>query len=230
MGQLSLDKIFLLAAYIEENLGSAAAIYRCWVLWNKDWRVTALPIALLLMNTVVGYYICSTYASIDPTATVFNYRLDRGIKTFYSTAVVLNVTTTGLLSWRIYMTHRSSSVFNAVKKGYLLSVLQILLESAALQFIVEAVLLILYCSIMSAQYMVLESVVSIVGITYMAIALRLRLHMVSESNSQMSTSRGTSQVQTIGSVPMQRIHINIKQDVEKQDAEDIASVDAVYKQ
>ncbi|KAG6826070.1 hypothetical protein H0H92_001231 [Tricholoma furcatifolium] len=198
----------------QENLGSAAAIYRCWILYNKDWRITVLPIALLIANFVAGYTVCATYASINPTESVFSSQLDRWIKTFYSIAVVLNVITTGLMSWRIYTTHKKSSSYNAAKgKGHLLSVLHILIESAALQLIVETVLLALYASSINAQYILLESVASIVGITFNAITLRIKLHMVAESNSQISTA-GTNPVQTIGSLPLRRIHVNITHDIE----------------
>ncbi|KAG6831336.1 hypothetical protein H0H92_011251 [Tricholoma furcatifolium] len=274
MGQLSMDKVFLLAAYIEvmvaiscvmfflatfhlvmncvrmlagyvdhattpggpvaylgnlrpwdhilkdtlyatqENLGSAAAIYRCWILYNKNWKVTVLPIALLLTNFVAGYTVCATYAEVNPTETVFSSRLDRWIKTFYSIAVILNITTTSLMAYRIYGTHRQSSSYN-VGKSKLLPILAILIESAALQLVVEVVLLALYCSSINAQYIVLESVTSIVGITFNAITLRIKLHVMSQSSSRIASAvTHPEAVQTIGSIPMRRINIKVTKDVE----------------
>jgi len=195
----------------QENLGSAAAIYRCWVLWHKDWRVIVLPIALLITNFVAGYIVCATYSSIDPTATVFNPRLDHWIKTFYSIAVILNILTTSLMSYRIYKTHRKSSAY-AVGKGSLLTVFRILVESAALQLVVEIVLLSLFAANINAQYILLESVTSVVGITFNVITLRIKLHAMSKPTNHSSSS---GPVQTIGSVPVRpRIHINITQDTE----------------
>ncbi|KAF8073468.1 hypothetical protein FPV67DRAFT_1477990 [Lyophyllum atratum] len=196
----------------QENLGSAAAIYRCWVLWNRDWRVIALPCALLVVNFVAGYTVCATYASVDPTETVFSPRLDIWIRTFYSIAVVLNIITTGLMSYRIWVTHKRSAAY-ATGQGRLLPVLRILVESAALQLGVEIVLLALYCASINAQYILLESVASIVGITFNAITIRIKLHAISEGSSHQG-SAATHPVQTIGSLPLRRIHVNITQDIE----------------
>ncbi|KAG6909247.1 hypothetical protein DXG01_001429 [Tephrocybe rancida] len=199
----------------QENLGSAAAIYRCWILWNKNWKVVALPIALLIVNFVAGYTVCATYAIVDPTETVFSSRLDRWVKTFYSVAVILNVMTTGLMAFRIWTTHKKTAAYS-VGSAKLLPVLQILVESAALQLVVEIVLLALYCSNINAQYIVLESVASIVGITFNAITLRIKLHVMAKASSSRIASAVThpEAVQTIGSIPMRRIHVNITKDIE----------------
>ena len=105
--------------------------------------------------------MCGTYASITATETVFNDRLNNWIKTFYSIAVVLNIITTSLMSYKIWITHRRSANYQ-IGKGRLLTVLRILVESAALQLIVEMILLALYSENIIAQYIVLESVASVV--------------------------------------------------------------------
>lgn len=97
----------------------------------------------------------------------------------------------------------------------LLSALRILVESAALQLIVEIVLLSLYSSDINAQYIVLESVASVVGITFNAITLRIKLHTFNTPRSLLS-GNSSNGVQTIGSVPMRRIQVNITRDVEDQ--------------
>lgn len=198
----------------QENLGSAAAIYRCWVLWSKDFKVIILPSALLIVNIIAGYTVCGLYSSVSSTDTVFVGRLTKWIKTFYSIAVVLNVITTSLMSYRIWSTHRKSAAYNT-SQSKLLYVVRILVESAALQLIVEVVLLALYASDINAQYILLESVTPIVGITFNAITIRLKLHSMSESSSMKSSH--AHPVQTIGSMPMRRIHVNISKDVEQHD-------------
>jgi len=198
----------------QENLGSAAAIYRCWVLWSGDWRVIVFPSALLIVNLIAGYTVCGLYSSVTPTDTVFASRLQQWIKTFYSVAVVLNVTCTGLMIYRIWATHKRSAAYHTSGQKRLLYVVRILVESAALQLIVEIVLLSLYAADINAQYILLESVTSIVGITFNAITIRLKLHAMAES---ASNSVNTHPVQTIGSVPMRRIHVNISKDVEQHD-------------
>ncbi|KAJ4466754.1 hypothetical protein J3R30DRAFT_3583420 [Lentinula aciculospora] len=197
----------------QENLGSAAAIYRCWVLWSHNWKIILFPSVLLMVNIVAGYMVCGLYSTVSPTETVFDSCLTIWIKIFYSLAVVLNIITTSLMSYRIWNTHRQSSSY-ASGQSRLIPILRILVESAALQLVVEIVLLALYSRDINAQYIVLESVASIVGITFNAITIRIKLHSISAVGSRNVSSNGVTQ--TIGSMPMRRrIQVNISRDIEE---------------
>ncbi|KAG6907864.1 hypothetical protein DXG01_007078 [Tephrocybe rancida] len=147
---------------------------------------------------------------VEPTDSIFTSRLDHWTKTFYSVAVALNILTTGLMAYRIWLTHQRSAAY-IQGRGRLLPVLHILIESAALQLIVETILLALYCSNIDAQYILVESVASVVGITFNLITIRLKLHSMAETLNKAPSS---NLVQTIGSMPLRRIHVNISQDVE----------------
>jgi hypothetical protein len=201
----------------QEILGSAAAIYRCWVLWNRNWKIVLLPSALLIVFTVSGYMVCGLYSTVSPTETVFDPRLNTWIKIFYSLAVVLNIITTSLMSYRIWYTHRQSAAYNT-GNSKLLSVVKILVESAALQLIIEIVLLALYSSGINAQYILLESVASVVGITFNAITIRIKFAMNGSiiGSHNISSNGNLNPTHTIGSVPMRRIQVNISKDVEDQ--------------
>ena len=91
---------------------------------------------------------------------MFASRLQNWILTFYSVAVVQNIMTTGLMSYRIWSSHRNS-VAHATGTG-LLPIVRILIESAALQLIAEIILLALYSRDINAQYILLECVTPIV--------------------------------------------------------------------
>lgn len=193
----------------QEILGNAAAIYRCWVLWNRNWFVIILPSMLFIVSVVSGYTVCGLYPSTSAGSTVFISRLQNWILTFYSVAVVQNIMTTGLMSYRIWLSHRSSAAY-VTGKG-LLPVARILIESAALQLIAEIILLALYSRDINAQYILLECVTPIVGITFNVITMRIRLHTL-EKHSMTSSDR----VRTIGSMASRRIQVDITQDIELQ--------------
>ena len=63
--------------------------------------------------------------------------------------------------YRLWAAHKKSAAYNTSPKR-LLYIARILVESAALQLIVEIVLLALYSQGINAQYILLESVTSIV--------------------------------------------------------------------
>ncbi|KAJ8507009.1 hypothetical protein ONZ45_g10574 [Pleurotus djamor] len=196
----------------QEILGNAAAIYRCFILWNHDWRIIAVPVMLLIGSIVSGYSVCGLYVQIDPSKTVFDPRLNHWILAFYSIAVVQNVITTGLMAYRIWSTSSKSAKYKT--ENLLLPVLRILVESAAMQLIIEILLLALYSQDINAQYILLEMVTPVVGITFNAITLRIRLRtLASPSNNSYQLSR-SDPVQTIGSAPSRKIKVDITTQIE----------------
>ncbi|KAJ3746162.1 hypothetical protein DFH05DRAFT_1458505 [Lentinula detonsa] len=187
----------------QENLGSAAAIYRCWVLWNHNWKIIVFPSVLLIVNIVAGYMVCGLYTTVSSTINVFNPRLTTWIKIFFPLTVALNIITTSLMSYRIWYTHSQATLYASDNgDSQVMSVMRMLVESAALQLVVEIVLLALYSSDINAQYIVLESIAPIVGITFNALTIRIKLR-------SMSAARNDGDTQTIGRLPMRRLQVNV---------------------
>lgn len=103
-----------------------------------------------------GYTVCALFVQIDPTQSVFTNRLNSWIQAFYSIAVVQNIITTSLMAFRIWRTSTKSAQYKT--ENALLPIARILIESAALQLIVEILLLALYSQTVNAQYILLELV------------------------------------------------------------------------
>jgi len=210
IGTLSLwDHIFKDTLYATQSiLGDAAAVYRCWILWSRDYRVIIIPTIMLIASTISGYMVCGLYPSIPPDATVFDPRLTNWITTFYSIAVAQNISTTGLMAWRLWHGEKNSARYRMGSRGSLMPVLRILVESAALYLFVEILLLSLYSVDYNAQYILLECVTPVVGLTFSVITIRINLRSQRQKNSAPSTlASGGMGVQTFGSVPMRPIVI-----------------------
>ncbi|KAF7288863.1 hypothetical protein HMN09_01368800 [Mycena chlorophos] len=207
------DHIFKDTLYATQSIfGDAAAVYRCWILWNSNWRIVVLPFLLLLGSTVSGYMVCGLYTTVDPTATVFNPRLANWITTFYSIAVAQNIMTTSLMAYRLWSVDARSAAYR-VHRSPFIHVLRILVESAALYLFVEILLLSLYSVNLNAQYILLEIVTPIVGITFNVITIRINLRSFEERKEATGVSvAGSHPVQTVGSLPMRRMVI--RRDVE----------------
>ncbi|KAF4564949.1 hypothetical protein EYR36_002892 [Pleurotus pulmonarius] len=198
----------------QEILGNAAGIYRCFILWNSDWRVIALPLLLLL-----GSFGASAHQPPDPRrnltspVSATSLRLNPWIQAFSSIAVAQNIITTALMAFRIWRTSARSAQFRTENR--LLPIVRILVESAALQLVVEALVWALYSRSANAQYVVLELVTPMVGITFNAIAIRIKLRLLSDSADGVALSR-SDPVQTIGSAPTRRIKANIATEMEEE--------------
>ena len=81
--------------------------------------------------------------------------------------------TTSLMAYRIWKTDHEAAKYRAVHESTLMPILRILVESAAAQFIVELILLALYCANYTAQYILLEPVTPLVVCTYCLALLRI---------------------------------------------------------
>ncbi|KAF4580788.1 hypothetical protein AB1N83_008955 [Pleurotus pulmonarius] len=208
------DQVFKDTLYVtQELLGGAAAIYRCFIVWNSRWRVIALPLLLLVGGAVSGYGICFQFTQAKTNPSIFVEPLSSWIYSFYSLAVAQNIITTALLAFCPWRAAMRSAKYKTEKKNFLLPIVRILIESAALQLFVEILLLALYSQKVDAQDILLELVTPAVGITFNAITIRLKLRAMqnSSSTSVFSTS---DPVQTIGHLPMKRIRVDISREIE----------------
>uniref|UniRef100_A0A8H7Y288 Uncharacterized protein n=1 Tax=Psilocybe cubensis TaxID=181762 RepID=A0A8H7Y288_PSICU len=150
-------------------------------------------------NIAVGYILCGTYPSVDPSASIFNGHITQWIKALYSIAVVLNSITTGLLVYRIWTTYKESPSYRLGDRKTV-PIARLLIDSGALQLPCEIIVLILYVTKMNAQYIMLECITPIVmlskAITFNAITIRLKMHSASMDviplpNNHIRTAGGT---------------------------------------
>ncbi|KAJ7460860.1 hypothetical protein B0H11DRAFT_938401 [Mycena galericulata] len=209
LGQLALwDHIFKDTIYATQSiLGDAVAVYRCWILWNGDYRFVIFPSVLLIVSGISGYMVCGLYTTVSPTATVFDPRLTNWITTFYSVAVAQNIVTTGLMSLRLWQIEQKSARVR-LGSGNFLPVLIILVESNALYLFIEILLLSLYAVNYNAQYILLEIVTPTVGITFSLITIRITMRS-QQKVLNPSSSHGVSQDrQQVGVIPMRHIVIS----------------------
>ncbi|KAJ6536755.1 hypothetical protein DFH09DRAFT_1178674 [Mycena vulgaris] len=204
------DHVFKNVIYATQSIvGDSVAVYRCWVLWNRNFYVVCVPFFMVFGSAVSGYMTCAIFAKIQVGSTVFDGSLDAWVKAFYSLAVAQNIITTALIAWRIAVTEQQASSYR-IGKGNLMPILRILVESAALYLVAELILLILYASNNNAQFIALEAITPIVGITFNAITIRITLRSQSSSSASGSGSQGTdSRHPTIGHIPLRHITVNI---------------------
>ncbi|KAJ7462118.1 hypothetical protein FB451DRAFT_1404597 [Mycena latifolia] len=203
------DHVFKNVIYATQSIvGDSVAVYRCWVLWNRNFYVVCVPFFMVFGSAVSGYMTCAIFAKMDANSTVFDGSLDAWVKTFYSLAVAQNVITTSLMAWRIVATDRKTSAYR-VGQGPLKSILRILIESAALYLVAEIILLVLYTCNNNAQFIALEAITPIIGITFNAITIRITLRSQSSSSTTSGSQANDTRHPTIGSIPLRHIAVNI---------------------
>ncbi|KAJ7862821.1 hypothetical protein B0H13DRAFT_2566015 [Mycena leptocephala] len=155
-------------------LGDAAAVYRCWILWSKDYRIVIFPCLLLIGEIVSGYMVCGLYSTFNPAVSDFDAPLTSWITAWYVIAVVENVITTGLMAFRLWRAEKESTRYRT-SEGSFMPILRILVESAALFLFVEILILCLYSVNYDAEFIILELITPIVGITFGIITIRVKM-------------------------------------------------------
>ncbi|KAF7367351.1 hypothetical protein MSAN_00797500 [Mycena sanguinolenta] len=204
------DHVFNNVIYATQSiLGDCVAVYRCWILWNRNFLVVCVPFLMVFGSAVSGYMTCAIFAKIQPGSTVFDKELDAWIKTFFAIAVAQNIITTALMAWRIAAADRQTSSYR-VTKNNLIPILRILVESAALYLTAEIILLILYVANSNAQYILLEIITPIIGITFNAITIRITLRSQSNQSVHVGEMTSSNSRRPPGNIPLHpMITVNI---------------------
>ncbi|KAJ7275519.1 hypothetical protein B0H12DRAFT_1087630 [Mycena haematopus] len=118
------------------------------------------------------------------------------------------------MAWRIAATDKQTVSYR-VGKSNLILILRILVESAALYLTAELILLILYVRNNNAQYILLETITPIIGITFNAITIRITLRSQSTSSAHANEIH-SSHRPTVGTpiIPLHPITVNITEETE----------------
>ncbi|PPQ84424.1 hypothetical protein CVT25_011251 [Psilocybe cyanescens] len=191
-------------------LGDALVISRCYYIWDRNFWVILLPSLLFLSivgkllsvrivlhvihdkDLLIGINTSTLYWSTHLSDPHLNPKLMLSLlNAVYPLALTQNVLTTGLIAFKIWLQHRTSSAFGVVDRGSRLSLMRILVivvESAMIYTLQLFILIILYFMENNVQYIVQSAIVPSVGIVFALIAVRVH---IAQSTSTLGTGLGT---------------------------------------
>ncbi|KAJ6506927.1 hypothetical protein C8R45DRAFT_1069831, partial [Mycena sanguinolenta] len=93
-------------------LGDSVLIYRCYWLWNKSWAVIALPLLIWFTNVALAMRILDVLSQISEGA-VLSTGVSPWFEAFWSLTISINIITTSLIVFRIWMVERQNKKFPA---------------------------------------------------------------------------------------------------------------------
>ncbi|KAH6909990.1 hypothetical protein BKA70DRAFT_1102195 [Coprinopsis sp. MPI-PUGE-AT-0042] len=155
-------------------LGDGLAIYRCWIVWARNWKVIALPL-VLYVGCIVDSILLFAWSS---TMFVTFVEIQPAIDITYPLNFTQNVLTTGLIAWKIWRQHRESTGAGLIDHGTaptLMRVIRVIIESAALYTVQLFIIIILYFTGHPAQWVVQMSMFPSMGMIFVIMAVRLHL-------------------------------------------------------
>jgi len=118
----------IVLSYINMAVADGVLAWRCWAIWNRNWKVVVLPIILTMTELATGLVYTIVFMSHDAQVFVPNLELLLGVMDLINSFASLASTllTTGLITYRIL--RANGSKFRAI--------MEIVIESAALYSIV----------------------------------------------------------------------------------------------
>ncbi|KAJ7120705.1 hypothetical protein C8R43DRAFT_1034033 [Mycena crocata] len=179
-------------------LGDSVAIYRCWILWDRDARVVLPPLILLVGNIVSGYAACQKLATGAPG--VLGPGAGPWILAFYVLAVAQNTLTTGLTAVRLWWVDRTldkahlaseKDATSTSRLPRLQTTILLLVESAALYGALQVLVLAAFVARSNVQFILLGSITPIVAVTFTLITIRVGVR---------AHQRGAGDLTTLSSV------------------------------
>ncbi|KAJ7511996.1 hypothetical protein B0H11DRAFT_720950 [Mycena galericulata] len=178
-------------------LGDSIAIYRCWILWDRDWRVITPSLILLAAIIVSGYICCQKLATTSATR-LFDPLLRDWILAFYTVSVAHNTVTTSLIAFRLWWVDRYIS--DRVSHPRLITTILLLVESAAIYLILQVMVLSAFIARSNVQFLFLGSIPPVIGITFTLITIRIGLR--SRYRAYLDPTMTQAGPSTIGSITM----------------------------
>jgi len=180
---------------MQTAISDAFLVYRCWIIWNKKWKVALGPGLLIVGGLAVGILLVSGLKNPKtPTSTEFDPEYLVLFTTYLSLTLVANASATGAIAYRIWTVRRSlagtisASTSSSGSTGplggkSLLTVVVILLESGSVYFATLVALFASYLAKSNSHFIVFDCVPPIIGIAFTSIIIRVAM-ATSESERQ----------------------------------------------
>ncbi|KAF6749056.1 hypothetical protein DFP72DRAFT_548225 [Ephemerocybe angulata] len=153
----------------------ALVIYRCFIIWSRNFWVVLVPGLLLLLSFAVNTITLTAFKHPDavPLSTVTIF-----LSMVYPVNLAQNILTTGLISYRIWSQHRkahSTGLMRVSASMPLLTVIRIIIESALIFTVQQILLLILLELNHTAQVILHATLVPSIGIVFVLMTLRTHI-------------------------------------------------------
>lgn len=179
---------------VNNSLSDAVVVWRCIVVWHRDWRACSLPILLLAATTVNGLYFAALFKDFNMSDQAYAERIRSNGIAFFALSLATNSITTSLVAGRIWwLAHH---VFTpGLSTGRYNAVVAMLVESGIFYSTIKVAELVLYILNSPAVFIVFYSMTQIMCITPTAIFIFVALGIVDSGVPQPTIDPGRSFVE-----------------------------------
>ncbi|KAG2340351.1 hypothetical protein BDR05DRAFT_966865 [Suillus weaverae] len=180
--------------YVAVTLVSDAFIlYRSFILWGRNYLITAFPFLLFIADIAIGVFWVYTLSLVVPGENVFADDLSVRVTTFYSITLTMNVICTLLIALKILKIQKAIAPFTNGNENQISRLVPIIVESGSAYSALLVVMIGTYTSKSPAMFIILNSMSPIIGIVFSSVIVRVGLGLSHgdshRANGTMSSSR-----------------------------------------
>ncbi|TEB37059.1 hypothetical protein FA13DRAFT_1094522 [Coprinellus micaceus] len=164
----------------------ALVIYRCFIIWGRNYWVIVIPVLLLLLSFAVNTITLTSFK--NPGVVPENVFLTF-LQMVYPVNITQSILTTGLITLKIWMQHartHSSGLAKVSSNVNLLTIIRIIIESALIFTLQQIILLILQQLDHPAQVILHATLVPSIGVVFVLMTLRTHIAKT-ESEARWNT-------------------------------------------
>ncbi|EGO03189.1 hypothetical protein SERLA73DRAFT_164998 [Serpula lacrymans var. lacrymans S7.3] len=161
-------------------IGGAIMIYRCYIVYNKNWKIVVPSFVFWLGSLSTGIVVIITFSKLDTSALPKISQTKPSVDIFLSTTLAINIVTTEPFSvliayrtWSVDNERTETSDLPTHRVSSLRQVVIIFVESAALYTISAFVFVSTYAANKNSQYVISCGIVPIIGISFNLIIVRV---------------------------------------------------------
>lgn len=171
-------------------------LYRCYIVWARNWKVVVLPAAVLAGGSAAGYMSVYSFSVADGgDASLYSGNIRKWATITYALWLIFNLSTTGLIAFRVWNHSRNMrSVFANTSTAKYNRVISMVIESGAIYCFALAIFLILYTTGTQGQRVVFDALAQIAGIMPVLIIVRIALGL-NPSNTMDSSGVNSGRVE-----------------------------------
>ncbi|KAI0738216.1 hypothetical protein C8Q80DRAFT_1275743 [Daedaleopsis nitida] len=182
-------------------IGDGFLTYRCYVVWNRDWRATVLPVLLLLGTAVSGYGACielSRSAQDFALSTFLTSSIPTLIALLYSLPLVTNLVLTSLIVGRIAWTRLRSkrsaghAQLTVLRGRSYWNIVETLVHTAAVTTLALAAVLVTYLAGSMVLFTLVNAIQPLIGLVCTLAVMLVHMRHHQEAETTGSPSEGLS--------------------------------------
>ncbi|KAF9457567.1 hypothetical protein BDZ94DRAFT_1301806 [Collybia nuda] len=168
--------VMKLSMYVAQTfMADCILLYRCWIVYGRNWKVVIVPTIMWIAETVSGAIAVSKETRLENT-TIISHSLAPYLISMITLTLATNVVATSLMIFRIWSIQTEVNLLlmeGGNSSPTMAKSLLVLIESGSLYTLVTLVFLCTYATSNFASYVTSDCLVQIMGIVFNLILIRV---------------------------------------------------------